>query len=86
MSKDPFTSNKPVDRRFRPRRLRLPGGETLFLRGSGVIDQVDDAGTTTRSWPIDDPDWPGVAIRFGIRATDVTIAPSSRLVQQERLP
>lgn len=86
MNRDPFTSNKPADRRFRPRRLRLASGQTLVLQGSGVIHQVDEAGQTTGTWAADDPAWPGIAIRFGLRPSDVTVAPSSRLVQPNPLP
>ena len=79
-------STKAADRRFRPRRLRLAEGATLVLRGSGAIEKVDAAGETVRTWAIGDPEWPGVAIRFGLHPSDVTVAPSSRLVQPNRLP
>jgi hypothetical protein len=81
--------NRPLpaaDRRFRPRRLELAGGETLVLHGSGSIEKLDAAGQVIRAWATDDPAWPGVAIRFGLRAADVTVAPTSRLVQADRLP
>ena len=65
-------------RRYRPRRLQLPDGELLVLRGDGVIEHRDAAGAVAQSWSPEDPEWPQRALRFGIHAAPRTVKPSGR--------
>jgi hypothetical protein len=62
-------------RRYRRHELALADGEHLVLRTDGVIEHRGADGATTRSWTPDDPEWPGQAIRFGIRPDPTTVKP-----------
>ena len=65
-------------RHYRPRRLDLPDGELLALRGDGMIEHRDATGTVLHAWTPQDPEWPQRALRFGIHAVPRTIKPSGR--------
>ncbi len=73
-------------RRFKRHELELAGGGRLVLGVDGLIEQVDDEGTKTRSWAPDDPDWPNQAIRFGLHAQAPTLRPPGRNVQGTKPP
>jgi hypothetical protein len=66
-------------RRFRRRELQVAGRGTLVLDVDGSIHQLDDRGTTIRTWEPTDPEWPSEAIRFGLHAQAPTVAPHGRV-------
>lgn len=72
--------------RFRPRRLAIANGETLVLGGDGTIERRDAAGATVERLPVDHPAWAAYALRFGVRASPVTVAPHGRDVPGNTLP
>ncbi len=73
-------------RRYRPHDLALPDGGRLRLGADGTISRLDADGSTERSWPPGDPDWPNQAIRFGLRPQPPTVSPHSQRVPDTRLP
>jgi hypothetical protein len=64
-------------RRYRRHELALADGERLVLRADGVIERHGADGAMAAAWSPDDPDWPGQAIRFGIRPEPTTVKPDS---------
>ena len=54
-------------RRYRRHELALADGGRLRIGVDGTIERIDADGSTARSWPVGDPDWPNQAIRFGLR-------------------
>ena len=76
----------PIRRRFKPRELTLSDGDRLVLEGGGTITRIAPDGTERHSWAPDDPEWPGQAIRFGLRAQVATANPHDRTVRQDPLP
>lgn len=72
-------SAAPRSRRFRRRELQLPDRGTLVLDVDGSIHQLDERGTTIRTWGPNDPDWPNEALRFGLHAQAPTVAPHGRV-------
>jgi hypothetical protein len=44
--------------RYRRHELALPDGGRLRLGVDGTIERIDADGSTQRSWPVADPDWP----------------------------
>jgi hypothetical protein len=71
LSRSPATRG----RRFKPHALELADGGRLILAVDGSISHVDDHGSTMHSWTPDDPEWPGQAIRFGVRPQVPTVTP-----------
>ena len=61
--------------RFRRRTLALAEGGMLVLNGDGSIDQIDAAGAIGHSWNAADPEWPRMALRFGLHPEGETTAP-----------
>ena len=72
--------------RFRPRRLAIANGELLVLGGDGTIERRDAAGTTLERLSSDDPAWPALAIRFGVRPSPTTVVPRGRDVPGSKPP
>jgi hypothetical protein len=72
--------------RFRPRTLTLADGESLVLDGSGTIERRSATGTTIERWTREDPAWGAVSIRFGVRTSELTVAPRGRDVPGRRPP
>lgn len=64
--------------RYRRHELTLPDGGRLALDADGTIRQLAEDGTATTTWAVDDPGWPDMALRFGIRPQDRTIVPRDR--------
>ena len=62
-------------RRFRHREIDQADGTRLVLGADGRIVHLDAEGATTGSWAPDDPDWPRLALRFGLRPQRGTVAP-----------
>ena len=50
-----------------------------MLASDGSIRHVDDDGSTTRSWSLEDPEWPDQAIRFGLHPQTPTVTPQGRV-------
>jgi hypothetical protein len=73
-------------KRFRARELHLADGARLVMRTDGSIHHVEPGGTTERSWAPDDPEWPPLAMRFGIQVHTDTEVPSGRRVEATRPP
>jgi hypothetical protein len=73
-------------RRYRRHELTLPDGGRLRLGGDGTIERIDADGSTTRSWPTADPDWPNQAIRFGLRPQPPTVTPHGQRSPDSKLP
>lgn len=84
--RDRSRTNAPRSGRFRRHEIELADGGKLVLHGDGSIDHVDDGGATARSWAPDDPEWPDLAIRFGLHPQAPTITPQGRRVQGTRPP
>jgi hypothetical protein len=73
-------------RRYRRHVQALPDGGRLTLREDGTIERLGADGSTVGSWRPDDPDWPGQAIRFGLRPQPKTVAPQGQRIADTRLP
>lgn len=56
----------------------------LVLHVNGLITQVDAAGETKAEWPVDDPDWPRHALRFGLQPQSTTVVPDGRRAAEPR--
>jgi hypothetical protein len=76
----------PRRRRYKHRELALADGDKLVLAADGSISRIAPDGTTRQALAPDDLEWPGQAIRFGIRAQATTPNPHDRIVRQEHLP
>jgi hypothetical protein len=72
--------------RFRPRKLNVADGESLVLHGDGTIERQSATGTAIERWTPDDPAWAAVSIRFGVRTSELTVAPRGRDVPGRRPP
>ena len=72
-------------RRYRRHELALPDGGRLRLGVDGTIERLDADGSTTRSWPVADPDWPNQAIRFGLRPQPPTVTPHGQRIPDPKL-
>ena len=73
-------------RRYRRHELALPDGGRLRLGVDGTIERLDADGSTMRSWPVADPDWPNQAIRFGLRPQAPTVTPHGQRIPDLGLP
>ena len=73
-------------RRYRRHELALPDGGRLRIGVDGTIERIDSDGSTARSWPVGDPDWPNQAIRFGLRPQAATVTPRGQHDPDLRLP
>jgi hypothetical protein len=62
-------------RRFKHHEIELPDGGKLVLGEDGVIVEAGSDGTAVRSWPMSDPEWARIAIRFGVQPPSETTAP-----------
>jgi hypothetical protein len=72
--------------RYRRRTLSLPDGVSLVLTGDGTVLRLAADGSREAAWAPDDPEWPKVAIRFGLHAESATISPPGRFVEATRPP
>jgi hypothetical protein len=72
--------------RYRSRRLAIPGGEILELKGDGTIERRDAVGAVLGSWTPDDPAWADRAVRFGLHASALTVPPRGRYVPGAKPP
>jgi hypothetical protein len=72
--------------RFRPRTLPVADGESLVLGGDGTIERRSTTGATVERWTTDDPAWAAMSIRFGVRTSELTVAPRGRDVPGRRPP
>ena len=84
--REPSRTPAPQSRRFKRHELELADGGRLVLSVDGSIDHVDDHGATTNSWTLDDPDWPDMAIRFGLHSQAPTVRPQGRRVRGTKPP
>ena len=84
--REPSRPPTPRGRRFKRHELDLADGGRLVLGVDGSIEQLDVDGSTTRTWTIDDPEWPDHAIRFGLHPQVPTVTPHGRRVQGTKLP
>ncbi|MGC8634463.1 MAG: hypothetical protein ACP5VP_07350 [Candidatus Limnocylindrales bacterium] len=73
-------------RRYRRRALALPGGGRLVLSANGMLTRFAADGVLEHSWAPDDPEWPRLAIRFGVRVQSVTVAPAGRSIEESKPP
>jgi hypothetical protein len=73
-------------RRYRRHELALPDGDMLRLCVDGTIERLAADGSTKRSWPLTDPDWPNQAIRFGLRPQPPTVTPRGQRIPDLGLP
>lgn len=73
-------------RRYRRNEITLSDGGKLRLEADGTIRRLDTDGSTARSWPPTDPDWPNQAIRFGLHPAATTVAPHGQRVSDTGLP
>jgi hypothetical protein len=64
----------------------LPDGGKLRLGADGTIVRLSADGTTAGSWLPGEPEWAGLAIRFGLRPEPLTVAPHSQRVADAQLP
>jgi hypothetical protein len=69
----------PRGRRFKRQEVAIADGGKLVLRADGSIVHVDGSGSRTHHWTHDDPEWPDHAIRFGLHAQALTVAPHGRV-------
>jgi hypothetical protein len=69
---------------FKRRELSGADGGKLVLSSDGSIAQIDAAGATTKTWTTDDPDWAGMALRFGVQPQTETTVPDGRRVAAPR--
>jgi hypothetical protein len=72
-------------RRYRRREVALAGGARLVLAADGTLTRFDAEGTPEHSWTPDDPEWPRLAIRFGLRSQSRTVTPAGRFVEAAKL-
>lgn len=77
---------RSTPRRSRSRTLELAGGERLVLDGNAGITHFAADGSAIQTWAADDPEWPRVALRFGLHEAPDTIPPSGREGMDSRLP
>jgi hypothetical protein len=61
--------------RFKHHEIELADGAKLVLGEDGTIVETGADGTTVRTWPMADPEWARVAIRFGVQPPSETTAP-----------
>jgi hypothetical protein len=66
--------------------LAIANGESLLLAADGTIERRTVTGETAERWTPDDPAWAVVALRFGVRASTLTVAPRGRDVPGRRPP
>ena len=71
---------------YRRRTLSLPAGETLVLTADGTVIRLAADGSREGAWAPDDPEWPKLALRFGLHVQPTTISPAGRLVEDTRPP
>jgi len=83
---EPARTAGPRGRRYRRHAIELADGGRLVLGVDGTIERTDAAGTATHTWGTDDPEWPGQAIRFGLRPQATTVAPHGRRDQGPKSP
>ena len=72
-------------RRYRRREVALADGSRLVLAADGTLTRFDAAGTPEHTWAPDDPEWPRLAIRFGLRSQPRTVTPAGRFVEAAKL-
>ena len=86
---EPGPTREPVPitnlRRYRRRELALADGARLVLAADGTLTRFDAEGTLEHTWAPDDPEWPRLAIRFGLRSQPRTIPPAGRFVEAAKL-
>ena len=73
-------------RRYRRRELAFPGGGRLVLFADGTLTRYDADGVQEHAWAPDDPEWPRLAIRFGLRVQSATVTPPGRFVEGTKPP
>jgi len=71
--------------RFKHHEIELPEGGKLVMSQDGQIAEFGSDGTAVRSWPIADPGWAGMAIRFGVQPPSDTAAPDRIRPDDRRL-
>jgi len=71
---------------FKRRQLALADGGSLVLGIDGSIARIAADGSTAQVWKPDDAKWPDQAIRFGLHAQSLTVAPQARRVQGTKPP
>jgi hypothetical protein len=64
----------------------LPGGGRLVLSANGIVTRFDVDGVLEHTWVPDDPEWPRLAIRFGVRVQSATVAPAGRSIEESKPP
>jgi len=86
IGREPSRSPAPPRRRHKRRELELADGGKLVLNVDGSIHHLDAHGNTTRTWTLNDPEWPHEAIRFGLRSQAATVAPHRGYVPGTKRP
>ena len=85
----PNPAREPVPvthvRRYRRREVALADGARLVLAADGTLTRFDAEGTPEHTWAPDDPEWPRLAIRFGLRSQPRTVTPAGRFVEAAKL-
>ena len=56
-----------------------------MLAADGTLTRFDAEGTQEHTWAPDDPEWPRLAIRFGLRVQSRTVTPAGRFVEDSKL-
>jgi hypothetical protein len=72
--------------RYRRRTLSQPDGGQLVMTTDGTVLRLGADGSREHEWAPDDPEWPRLAIRFGLHVQSTTISPAGRFVEDTRPP
>jgi len=85
---EPVAAHMPTahGHRYRRRTLSQPGGGQLVMTTDGTVLRLGADGSREHEWAPDDPEWPRLAIRFGLHVQSTTISPAGRFVEDTRPP
>ena len=56
-----------------------------MLSPDGTVTRLTAEGVQEHAWAPDDPEWPRLAIRFGLRVQSRTVAPAGRFAEDSKL-
>ncbi len=68
-------SAKPGLHRFNRHQIELPDGRKLEMHEDGTIVETGEAAEAPKTWPLDDPEWARLALRFGVLPPSETTVP-----------
>ena len=85
---EPVAGHMPTahGHRYRRRTMSQPGGGQLVMTTDGTVLRLAADGSREGAWAPDDPEWPKLAIRFGLHVQSTTISPAGRFVEDTRPP